>query len=140
MRFVAITVIGVLVAVRSGWPVTPAGCSAPDAQEATSNKGPQVEQILIPIYAKPRPRLDAGSAAYWGTLGDGEVFREIRTLSREGLVQNAGQPAPPLRILREFFAPTSLLEQQRDGFLGHYVFIVECTKSDLKHVTGLVAK
>jgi hypothetical protein len=139
MRFVAIMVIGVLFALRADWCAAPtAGSPVSEAQDAVGAKGPQVEQILIPIYAKPRSRAEAPAGAYWGALSDGEVFREIRALSREGLVQNAGQPTPPVRILREFFAPSQ--DSLRDGFLGHYVFIVECTKSDLKHVTGAVTK
>jgi hypothetical protein len=135
MRFLTISVIAVVFAFRSTSDAAPTpGTAALDAQDHAAAKGPQVEELLVPIYGKPRAKIEAGSGACWGTLSDGEVFREIRALSREGFVQNAGQPAPPLRILREFFAPASDVERTRDGLLGHYVFIVECTKSDLKHV------
>ena len=74
----------------------------------------------------------------WGTLGDGEVFREIRALAREGIVAGPGQPPARLRILREFFAPAR--DAAPAGLLGHYVFIVECSRSDLKRVQTLSSR
>lgn len=135
MRLSTISAIGLLAIL----PWLEAGdSSAVIAQESPAARGPQVEQIMIPIYG--RGRLAAPEKAYWGSLGGGEVFREIHALSREGLVQNAGQGAPKLRVLEEFFAPAASQAQSTETLLGHYVYIVECVRSEVKHVVAVPQK
>ena len=131
MRVLIASVLGVV-----GWICLPFIQDAPSpapAQEAPGAKGPQVEEIVIPILG----RMPADfTKPYWGALGgDSEVFREIRALSKEGIVAGPGQPAPKLRILKEFFAPATD-RYAAGGLLGHYVFIVECVRGDLKHVVS----
>ena len=136
MRLIVLSLLGVLVAMSPGPAAEEVPPPAAVTQDAAATKA-TVEQILIPVWAAPADHAETWKPS-WGSLGDGEVFREIRALSKEGLVQNAGQPPPKLRILREFFAPARDATNPR--FLGHYVFIVECVKSDLKHVVSGLSK
>jgi hypothetical protein len=133
MRIVIASVIGAL-----SWTClspTPGETRAPiqDSTQEKAVKGPRVEEIAIPIYARARNPSDP-RMPFWEALGDGEVFREIHALAQSGVVAGPGQPVPKLKILKEFFAPTPPGGQTADGLAGYYVFIVECVRSDLKHV------
>jgi hypothetical protein len=130
MRVLIASFLGV-----AGWICLPFAQDAPSAkpaQDAPGTKGPQIEQIVIPIVGRMPSDF---TKPYWGSLGDPEVFREIRALSNDGIVSGPGQPAPKLRILREFFAPATD-RGAAGGLVGHYVFIVECVRSDLKRVVA----
>jgi hypothetical protein len=139
MRVVIASVICALA--WTSMPSTIAGAPAPtqDPSQEKAAKGPRVEEIAIPIYARSRNLADP-RAPFWETLGDGEVFREIHALAQSGVVAGPGQPVPKLKILREFFAPTPPAWNAADGLVGHYVFIVECVRSDLKHVVAPAAR
>lgn len=140
MKLVIASAIGAMV-----WATLPsvaAESPAPGLQDAIperAGKGPKVEEIAIPIYARTRNMAEPRTP-FWETLGDGEVFREIHALAQSGVVAGPGQPVPKLKILKEFFAPTPPGWNAADGLVGHYVFIVECVRGDLKHVFVNAAK
>jgi hypothetical protein len=129
MRFAILSVLGVL-----GWLCVPSEAppSAPSPQEIPMTRGPNVESIVVPLYS-----VGSNNKPHFGTIGGNpEIFTEIRALAKEGVVMGPGQAPPKLRILREFFAPSSQTPNVSGGLLGHYVFIVVCVRSDLKHVVG----
>jgi hypothetical protein len=128
MRLLIVPLIVVLA-----WWIAPARVPAPaqdpGTQDAPPSRGPQLEEIVIPIMGS---KVFETRAYFPAAGGDLEVFREIHALAREGIVAGPGQAPPKLKILREFFAPTP--QTAGTGLLGHYVFIVECNRGDLKRV------
>jgi len=134
MRLLSMALMAVFGAIFLGG--TGAKELVPEAQIAQEAplRGAQVEQIMIPIYGR---WFAPNQKPYFGAASEPEVFREIQTLSKAGLVQNAGQAPPKLRVLEEFFVPATGEPKAGDDLFGYYVYVVECTRSDLKHVFAL---
>jgi hypothetical protein len=133
MRFVNVGLMAVLGAVFLGGAVSKEEAAGIASDQDAPPRGSQVERILVPIYGRTAPPYPQ---AAWSAAGDNEVFREIHALSKAGIVQNAGQTPPRLRVLEEFFVPATGDAKAGEALLGYYVYVVECVRADLKHVVA----